>query len=89
MSDFLPDPLGGADLPHMIGRVVATFLGIVGALSLLVFFYAGVTYMTAAGREDQIKKATDTMKYAFIGMLLIVFAYVIVNFYFTSLAGAK
>ncbi len=83
------NPLGAsADLPHIFGRVIATFLGVVGSLSLLVFFYAGVTYMTAAGREESITKAKDTMKYAFIGMLLIVFAYVIVKFFFTSLAGA-
>lgn len=81
----LPDPLGGADLPRVIGRVISTFLGMVGALALLVFVYAGTRYMTAAGSEDAIKTAKDTMKFALIGLAIIIFAYVITDFYFKAL----
>ncbi|MEK7115942.1 MAG: pilin, partial [Patescibacteria group bacterium] len=79
------DPLKGADLPILIGRVISTFLGMVGAASLLVFVYAGVRYLTAGGSEEAVKIAKDTMKYAFIGLFLIIFAYVITNFFFTAL----
>jgi type IV secretion system pilin len=83
----LPDPLGGADLPTIIGRVISTFLGIVGGLALLVFVYAGIRYMTAAGDEKAITTAKDTMVYGFIGLLIIVFAYAITNFFFRAVLG--
>jgi type IV secretion system pilin len=81
----IKNPLGTADLPTIIGRVIATFLGTVGGLSLLVFVYAGIRYMTAAGDEKAIMTAKDTMVYAFFGLLIIVFAYAITNFFFQSL----
>lgn len=84
-SIAIRNPLGTADIPTIIGRVISTFLGMVGALALLVFLYAGITYMTAAGREESITKAKDTMKYAMIGLFLIVFAYIITDFYFKAL----
>ena len=83
------DPLktGTVDLPVIFGRVISAFLGMVGALSLLVFVYAGVTYLTAAGEEKRVTKAKDTMKYALIGLFLIMSAYVLASFYFTVLTG--
>ena len=81
---YVPNPLGDADLITIIGRIVSTFLGLVGAGTLLVFVYAGVTYMTAAGEDKKVKKATDTMKFAVIGLVLIVFAYALSNFLLVS-----
>ena len=81
----LPNPLGNADLPALIGRVISTFLGMVGAISLVVFVFAGVRYMTAGGDEKAVTQAKDTMKYAFIGITIILFAYVITNFFFQVL----
>jgi hypothetical protein len=74
-------------LNSLIGRFVAAFLGMVGALALLVFVYAGVIYMTA-GSSDRIKEARDTMKYAVLGLGLIVFAYVLTNFFFNALTSS-
>lgn len=82
-------PTGKADcvtLNALIGRFVAAFIGMVGALALIVFIYAGIMYMTA-GSSDRVKQATDTMKYAIIGLALIMFAYVLVNFFFKALTS--
>lgn len=79
--------LGERISPTIIGRAVKTLLGLVGAFALLVFVYAGIVYMTAAGREDAITKAKETMKYAFFGLLIIFFAYAITNYFVTALAG--
>lgn len=84
-SAVLHDPLGGVGILGVINRLVLTFLGLVGSISLLVFVYAGILYMTAGGAEDQITKAKDTMKYAFIGLVLIMGAYIFTNFYFNVL----
>lgn len=82
---ILPDPLGGADLPTLIGRLINTFLGMVGAFALLAFVYAGLMYLTSAGRQDAVKKSKETMKYAFFGLVIIVFAYAISTFFLTVL----
>jgi len=82
----ISNPLGAnADFPTIIGRVIATFLGMVGAISLVVFVYAGVRYLTAGGNEQSVTTAKDTMKYAFFGLVIILFAYVITNFFFEAL----
>ncbi|MFH1620519.1 MAG: pilin [Patescibacteria group bacterium] len=84
----LENPLGnGVGIFGIMGRVVKTFLGFVGALALLIFIYAGVTYMTAGGDAGRVTKARDTMKYAVIGLALIIFAYAIVVFFLTSVTG--
>lgn len=81
----LQNKLGTTDIPTIIGRLIATFLGLVGSIALLVFVYAGIRYMSAAGGEEGIKAAKDTMKYAMIGLAIIIFAYAIAQFYFQVL----
>lgn len=84
----LENPLGqGADLFTIIGRVVKNFLGVVGAIALLVFIYAGVSYMTAGGEQARVTKAVDTMKYGIIGLALIILAYTIVSYFIKAFAG--
>ena len=83
----LENPLGpGATLYTVIQRVIKAFLGIVGALALLVFIYSGVLWMTAEASE-RIQKAKDTMKYAVIGLAMIAFAYAISTFAIDVLTG--
>lgn len=80
----LDDPLGGLGLVGIISRLIQTFLGMVGALALLVFFYSGVMYMTA-GSSDRIKKAIEAMKYAALGLFIIMFAYMISSLFLSVL----
>lgn len=87
-SSKLTDPLGGANIYVIINRLVTTFLGVVGALALAVFVYAGVMWMTA-GSSDRVKKAKDSMKYAIIGLAMIGFSYAIVSFFMDSLTNAS
>ncbi|MBI5654326.1 hypothetical protein HZC53_01570 [Candidatus Uhrbacteria bacterium] len=82
----LIDPLKGVTLNGLIGRAINVFLGFVGAIALLVFVYAGILYMTG-GTSDRIKKAVETMKYAVLGLMIIMFAYAITTFYFKILTS--
>jgi len=84
-SMTLTDPLGGVGLIGILSRLIKTFLGLTGAIALLVFVYSGVLYMTAGGSETQVTKAKDAMKYAFIGLALIMGAYALTSFYFQAL----
>lgn len=75
----LSNPLGTTSLTQIAQNVINVFLGIVGALALLVFIYGGISYIIAGGTEGKVQKAKDTLKYAVVGIFFIMFAYVITD----------
>lgn len=84
----LENPLGAdATLYTIVSRVISTFLGLVGALALLVFVWAGITWMTAAS-SDRVQKAKEMMKTAVIGIALIAFSYAIASKFIQLFAGS-
>jgi cytochrome bd-type quinol oxidase subunit 2 len=79
----------GYDSNVTIGSVVAlvikTFLGLLGVIFVFLIVLAGYNWMTAAGDEEKINKAKDTIKAAIIGLIIIVAAYSITYFVFANL----
>ncbi|HTK05178.1 MAG TPA: pilin [Candidatus Eisenbacteria bacterium] len=63
-------PLGGTTLELIIGRVISVILGLLGSISLVMFVYGGITWMTAAGNDEKIKKAKNTIVYAVFGLIV-------------------
>ncbi len=78
----LMDPMHGIGIVGAISRIIKVFLGLVGAFALIVFVYAGVMYMTA-GSSERVKTATNAMKYGALGLVIIMFAYVVSSFFLT------
>lgn len=72
-----------------IGDVVATiiqaFLGLLGVIFVILIILAGYNWMSAAGDEEKITKAKDTIRAAIIGLIIIVAAYSITYFVLGSL----
>ena len=79
----LKDPLKAnytiETLPELFGKLIIPVLGIIGSLTLLVFVYGGFIWMTSAGSPEKIKKGTNAMLYAAIGLCIIFSAYGILN----------
>ncbi len=75
----LPDPLGGVNIPTLIGNIIRTFAGIAGSLALLMFVYGGIMYITSGGQEKKVAAATEILKNAAIGIVLIFGAYLFVS----------
>lgn len=74
-------PLGtGFTLELIIGRFVSVILGLMGTLSLAVFVYGGIVWMTAQGNEEKIKKAKNTIVYAALGIIVAFTSYTILTF---------
>ncbi|MFA5186158.1 MAG: hypothetical protein WC551_06735 [Patescibacteria group bacterium] len=73
------DQMGGKDIPQIVARIISWVLPVTGSLLLLMFLYGGFLWFTAGGSAEQVKKATQTMTNAVIGMAIIVGAYAIVN----------
>lgn len=71
----------------MIQTAVSAFLGLLGIIFLILIIYAGFLWMTAQGEEEKVTKAKDTITRAVIGLVIIVLAYAITYFVFSSLPG--
>lgn len=56
------------------------FLGIVGAVAVLVTVLAGIQLMLSEGNSEKVAKARRSILYAVIGLAVTLFASVIVNF---------
>lgn len=77
----LDNPLGTAKtVPAVIGRIIKAFLGIVGSISLIIFIYAGITLITAAGKTSQIQQGKETMLWAALGIIIVLAAYAVLKF---------
>lgn len=58
---------------------IKVILGIVGILAVAYLIYGGFQYMTAAGNEEQAESGKKTITNAIIGLVVVIFSYVIVT----------
>lgn len=86
-SGQLENPLGdNAQSPQWVyGRIIYGFLGITGALALIMFVIGGFQWMTAAGNADRVKKGRDTLMWAVLGLIIIFSSYAILRAVFQIL----
>tara|TARA_Y100001970_G_C14223843_1_gene854332 strand:+ start:2383 stop:2811 length:429 start_codon:yes stop_codon:yes gene_type:complete len=75
----LQNPIASATPQELIGKVAQTALGIIGSLTLLAFMFGGFMWLTSAGNQEKVKKGTQTMLYATIGLFVIFGSYAILN----------
>lgn len=70
-------------LPHnepSIGTFVNAFLTICGVVAVVMIIVGGFKYTTSAGDPGAVTKAKNTLIGAIVGLVIVVLAYVIVNF---------
>ena len=77
----LKNPLGEGrtDINAILGDIVKAALGILGSITFLVFVFGGFTWLIAAGNPEKIKKGTQTMVWAVIGLFIIFGSYGILS----------
>jgi hypothetical protein len=84
----LPKTVGGAsNLPELAAVIVNVALSLIGILFFILMLYAGITWMKAMGNTDEVTKAKEMITQAIIGLVIIMAAYAISNFVFTSLGS--
>lgn len=69
-----------ASLETRVGTIIASVLGMLGTVFLVLTIYAGVLWMTASGEEAKIEKAKEILKAAIIGLAIVLSAYTITYF---------
>lgn len=101
-SIFLPDFVNAASLLdgitggnltkdsilRLISNVRVIILGIAAALAVLFILIGGIMYITSAGNKDQADQGKKYLTYAVGGLILIIFAEVIIRIFATILGGS-
>jgi len=70
---------GSGDIRDLALRIVNFFLGFLGVVAVIMVIYGGVTYVTAAGKDDAIGNAKKIITYALIGIVIILISFAVVN----------
>jgi hypothetical protein len=74
------DAANETTLSETIGKYIRIALSMVGTIFLVFTVYAGFLWMTAAGNEDQVTKATDIIKMATTGLVIALASFSITYF---------
>ena len=61
-------------------KALNIFFVIIGAISVFMIVFAGFNFVTSGGDSEKVKKARRTIYYAVIGLIVAIFASVIVSF---------
>jgi len=69
-----------ATLSETVGRIIKIVLGFLGIIFLTLTVYAGVLWLTSAGNEEKVTKATGILKTSVVGLIIIIAAYSITYF---------
>ena len=74
----MPTQLVGTD--GTISNVVNSILYVAGIIAVVMLIFGGIRFMVSRGDKDKVQKAKNTVIYAIIGLVLVIFSYAIVNF---------
>ena len=74
------DGAGESTLTGIITAVVDILSIVVGALSVIMIIIGGLRYITSGGDSAGTASAKNTIIYAVVGLVIVIFAQVIVNF---------
>ena len=67
--------------------IAGALLMISGGIAVIVLAVGGIMYVTSGGRQQQMEFAKNTIMYAIIGMLVMIFSYYIVQFIIALIIG--
>lgn len=78
--DKISEATGGeGSLKTLTKSFLDFILGFLGFIAVVMIIYGGFLYVTAAGEQDKVDKGKKIIMYALIGIVIIMFSFVIVN----------
>lgn len=92
-ADQFLDDAGGSSgmtqegLSSVIGTIINFVLGIVGMICVVIIIVGGITYATSQGDAGKVSKATKTLLYGVVGLVVCLLAFAIVNFVLDGIGG--
>jgi len=67
-------------LSATVGKVIEAVLAMIGTIFFALTVYAGLLWMTARGKDEQVEKATKIFQTSVIGLVIVVGAYSITHY---------
>ena len=83
LKDLNPGNLSG--VTGLIGRAIQLLLAFIGSISIVLYVYAGILWMTAAGNSEQTGKAKQVIVWTTLGVVVMLSSYLIVSSVFKGL----
>jgi hypothetical protein len=85
----LDNPLASkaTEVTVIIGKIIQFALGLMGSVTLFMFVWGGFSWLTSGGNAEKIKKGSQTMIWAAIGVMLVLSSYIILTTYLDYLTG--
>jgi amino acid transporter len=77
--DGLKDEAGEGEIKTMVADVINIILNFLGLIAVIVIIIAGIRLIISQGEEEAKEKAKKTIFYALIGLVIVLFAKVIVG----------
>lgn len=81
------NPITATSVPELIATIIRGVLGLLGAVAVAIIVYAGFTYMTAGGNASKTAQATTAITNAVIGLVVIMGAFLIVDYVISAIIG--
>lgn len=76
--------LSTVDVRYAISVIIRVVLSLLGIITLVMMLYAGYSWMTSGGSQEKIEESKKTITRSVIGLIIILSAYAITTFIFTT-----
>lgn len=76
----------GESFSAIVKKVINILSVVVGAVSVIMIIIGGFRYVVSNGDSNGVQGAKNTILYAIVGLVIVLFAQLIVRFVFTSVA---
>ncbi|HHX99558.1 TPA: hypothetical protein GX533_02700 [Candidatus Dojkabacteria bacterium] len=80
---------GERDLMQFVRNLINWAIGIAALVCVVMLIFAGYSYITASGNEEKVQKATKTLTWAIVGLVVCFIAVILVNFVIKNFLGPK
>jgi hypothetical protein len=88
-GDVPADGTAESSLGDIVGTVIDILSIVVGAVSVIMIIIGGLKYITSAGDSSGVQSAKQTILYAVVGLVIVIFAQVIVGFVLDRVGGTS
>jgi len=75
----------GSDVSNLANTIVNIFSLIVGIIAVIMIIVGGLRYITSGGDTNSVTGAKNTILYAIIGIVIVIFAQTLVKFVINKL----
>lgn len=69
-----------SSIESLVKTIINVFSAIVGSIAVIMIIIGGFKYVTSGGDSNSVGSAKNTILYAIVGLVIVVFAQIIVRF---------